>query len=146
PRVTYNQSEDVSKPVFSLDGDNNLQAEVFENGTYSALVNDSENWNIEVNDIPNPIEIKGNWEINFREQDFYKATIRTDKLFDWSTHDTDQIKHYSGTAIYKTTFNIEKDMLQSNRQFQLNLGKVNVIAKVLVNGKDVGVSWIAPHN
>ncbi|MBC3758716.1 discoidin domain-containing protein [Hyunsoonleella sp. SJ7] len=145
PRVTYNQSEDASKPAFSLDGDNNLQAEVFENGNYSASVNDSENWNIEVNDIPNPLEITGNWDINFREQDFYKATIQTDKLFDWSTHDTEQIKHYSGTAIYKTTFNIEKGMLQSDRQFQLNLGEVNVIAKVLVNGQDIGVSWIAPH-
>jgi hypothetical protein len=145
PRVTFNSSNDLSKPVFSLDNDNTLLAEVFENGTYSALVNDSGNWNIEVKDIPNPIEIKGNWDINFRAQDFYKATIQTDKLFDWSTYDTEQIKHYSGTAIYKTTFQIEKVMLQPDRQFQLNLGKVNVIAKVLVNGKDIGVSWIAPH-
>ena len=146
PRVAYNQSDDLAKPTFSLDDDNQLQVEVFENGNYTALVNDSENWTIEVNDIPNPLHIKGNWEINFREQDFYKATIHTDKLLDWSTHDTEQIKHYSGTAIYKTTFNIEKGMLQPDKQFQLNLGEVHVIATVLVNGKDAGVSWIAPHS
>ncbi len=145
PKVNYDKSNTLPKPSFGLDEDNNLVVEVYENGNYKALVNDSENWNINVNDIPNPVEIKGNWEINFREQDFYKATIQTDKLFDWTTHETEQIKHYSGTAIYKTTFIIEKGLLKSDRQFQINLGEVNVIAKVLVNGKDVGVSWIAPH-
>jgi hypothetical protein len=145
PKVVYTPSNNVQKPSFSLDANNNLQAEVYENGNYKALVNDSENWAIKVNDISNSVEIKGNWNINFREQDFYKATLTTDKLFDWTTHDTEQIKHYSGTANYKTTFNIEKGLLQSDKQFQLNLGEVNVIAKVILNGKDIGVSWIAPH-
>lgn len=145
PKVSYKESNTLPKPLFSLDEDNNLEVEVYENGNYKAIVNDSENWTINVDDILSPFEIKGNWEINFREQDFYKATLKTDKLFDWTTHETEQIKHYSGTAIYKTTFNIEKGLLKSDRQFQINLGKVNVIAKVLVNEKDVGVSWVAPH-
>ena len=145
PKVNYDEYNTLPKPSFGLDKDNNLEVEVYENGNYSAIVNDSENWTINVNDIPSPMEIKGNWEINFREQDFYKGTIKTDKLFDWTTHETEQIKHYSGTAIYKTTFNIEKGMLQSDRQFQINLGEVNVIAKVVVNGKEIGVSWLAPH-
>ncbi|WP_298763464.1 glycosyl hydrolase [uncultured Polaribacter sp.] len=146
PKVVYEKSNNAAKPIFSLNDHDELQAEVYENGNYSVLVNNSENWNINVNDISNSVEIKGNWEINFRAEDFYKATLQTDELFDWTTSKVDEIKHYSGTAMYKTTFNIEKDMLQSDRQFQINLGKVNVIAKVIVNGKDVGVSWLAPHN
>ncbi|MHB0753734.1 glycosyl hydrolase [Polaribacter sp. M15] len=145
PKVAYEQTNNLPKPEFSIDDTDNLQMQVSTNGNYTALVNDTEKWNVTVNDIPNPIEIKGNWEINFRAEDFYKTTLQTDELFDWTTSKVDEIKHYSGTAIYKTTFNIEKDMLQSDRQFQINLGKVNVIAKVIVNGKDVGVSWIAPH-
>ncbi len=145
PKVVYTPSNNVLKPSFSLDANNNLQAEVCKNGNYKALVNDSENWTINVNDIPYPVEIKGNWDINFREQDYYKATLKTDELFDWTTHDTEQIKHYSGTAIYNTIFNIEKGTLKSDQKFQLNLGEVNVIAKVILNGKDIGVSWIAPH-
>jgi len=35
--------------------------------------------------------------------------------------------------------------LLSDRKFLLNLGDVNVIAKVIVNGIDAGVSWIAPY-
>ena len=145
-KVTYNQSNNLPKPTFTLDNENNIQAEVYENGNYTALVNDTEKWNVAVTDIPNPFEIKGNWKIDFRAEDFYDATIKTDEFFDWTTHDKEEIKHYSGTAIYSTTFNIEKGMLQSDRQFQLNLGEVNVIAKVILNGKDVGVSWLAPHS
>ena len=145
PKVSYEETSTLPKPLFRLDEDNNLEVEVYENGNYKAIVNDSENWIINVDDIPNSFEIKNNWEINFREQDFYKATVKTDKLFDWTTHETEQIKHYSGTAIYKTNFNIEKGLLKSDKQFQINLGEVNVIAKVLLNGKDVGVSWMAPH-
>ena len=145
PKVVYEKSNIAAKPIFSLNDNYELQAEVYENENYSALVNNSENWNINVNDIPNPVEIKGNWEINFRAEDFFEATIKTDTLFDWTTSKVEGLKHYSGTAIYTTTFKIEKEMLQSDRQFQLNLGEVSVIAKVLVNGKDVGVSWIAPH-
>ena len=144
PKVIYEKSNNAAKPIFSLNDNYELQAEVYENGNYSALVNNAEEWNINVNDIPNPIEIKGNWEIDFREEDFYEATIKTDELFDWTTHNKEEIKHYSGTAIYTTSFNIEKDMLQADRQFQLNLGKVNVIAKVILNGKEVGISWLAP--
>ena len=146
PKVVCQQTNNLPKPEFSIDNADNLQMQVSTNGTYTALVNDIEKWNVTVNDIPNSIEIKGNWQIDFREEDFYKASIKTDSLFDWTTSKVDEIKHYSGTAMYKTTFNIEKDMLQSDRQFQINLGKVNVIAKVIVNGKDVGVSWLAPHN
>ena len=145
PKVTFTSVNKESKPTFGLDDENNLQAEVYANGNYTAKVNDAEDWVMNVSDIPSQVEIKGNWEIDFRAEDFYDATIKTDELFDWTTHAKEEIKHYSGTAIYKTAFNIEKEMLQSDRQFQLNLGKVSVIAKVLVNGKDVGVSWIAPH-
>ena len=146
PKVVYQPSNNLPKPLFSLDDANNLQMQVYENGSYSALVNGSKKWHVTVNDIPNPIEIKGNWQIDFREEDNYKATIKTDTLFDWTTHDTEQIKHYSGTAVYKIAFKIEKGLLKYNRQFELNLGEVNVIAKVILNGKEIGVSWIAPYS
>ena len=145
PKLVYEQSNNLPKPEFSIDYADNLQMQVSTNGTYTALVNDTEKWNVTVNDIPNPIEIKGNWQIDFREEDFYKASIKTDSLFDWTTSKVDEIKHYSGTAIYTTSFKIAKGLLKPDSQFQLNLGKVNVIAKVILNGKDVGVSWLAPY-
>ena len=144
PNLVYNSASSLPKPAFSLDHKNALQAEVYKNGSYDALVNNKK-WGITVNDIPEPIQIKNNWEINFREADNYKATLNTDELFDWTSHSKSKIKHYSGTAIYSTTFSIKKGMLKPNRNFKIDLGTVNVIAKVILNGKEIGVSWIAPH-
>ncbi|WP_298878685.1 glycosyl hydrolase [uncultured Polaribacter sp.] len=147
PKVTNISTNATTKPHFSVDEkEQTLTMQVFENGNYSSKINNAENWNINVTDIPNPIEINGEWTINFREEDRYKALIKTANLFDWTTHKEEGIKHYSGTAIYKNSFNIEKGILQKDRKFQLNLGKVNVIAKVILNGKEIGVSWLAPFN
>ena len=145
PKITYESSNSLPKPLFSLDDKGNLQMQVYANGNYKALVNGSETWKVNVSDLPKSISIKDNWEINFREEDNYKATLKTDELFDWTTHTEEKIKHYSGTAIYKTTFNIDKNILESDRQLELNLGEVNVIAEVILNGNKVGVSWMAPH-
>jgi len=145
PKVTYLQSNNLSKPSFALNENDNLMMQVYQNGSYSSLVNTTEKWNVTVKDLPSPIEIKGNWQIDFREEDFYKARIKTDSLFDWTTSKVDEIKHYSGTAIYTIDFKVDKKLLKSDRKFELDLGTVNVIAKVFLNGKEIGVSWIAPY-
>ena len=146
PKVVYMPSKHLPTPSLSIDDDNKLQMQVYKNGSYATLVNNTEKWNVKVDDIPSPLAIESSWEIHFRAEDFYQATIATDSLFDWITHSTPQVKHYSGTAIYKTIFNIEKGFLKADQEFQLDLGEVNVIAKVILNGKVVGLSWIAPHN
>ena len=146
PKVVYEPSNKLPKPSFSMDTENKLQMQVTKNGNYSTLVNNAEKWNLKVDDIPSLLAINGNWEIHFKAEDFYQATLKTDSLFDWISHGTEQIKHYSGTANYNTTFDIKKGFLKADQKYQLDLGEVNVIAKVILNGKDVGLSWIAPHN
>ncbi|MDP5230685.1 MAG: glycosyl hydrolase [Cellulophaga sp.] len=145
PKVAYKEQSNAPKPLFSVDDKANLVMQVQKNGNYSAVINNKEPWNVSVKDLPKPIEIKGNWKIDFREEDFYKASINTDVLFDWTTSKVEEIKHYSGTAMYKIDFKVEKNTLKSDLKFELDLGTVNVIAKVILNGKDMGVSWIAPY-
>lgn len=146
PQVSDLSYGEMPKPVYTLDKAGALQMQVFKNGKYSSVINDSEKWAVSVTDIPGPLEIKGDWQIDFREEDNYRASIETDSLFDWSTHTTEQIKHYSGTAMYRTNFNVPKGTIKKDRRFELDLGTVNVIAKVLLNGKEIGVSWITPHS
>lgn len=50
-----------------------------------------------------------------------------EKLTDWSTNENDSIKYYSGIGIYCQTFDMKKT---SDKQFYLDLGEVNVMAKV----------------
>ena len=52
------------------------------------------------------------------------------------------IKYFSGTASYKTTFNMPK--LKIGTVVEIDLGDVKNIAEVFVNGKNLGVAWKKP--
>lgn len=51
------------------------------------------------------------------------------------------IKYYSGIATYKKTFDFE---YLEDKKYYIDLGVVNDIARVKLNGKDIGVVWCAP--
>ena len=129
---------------YTYDKNNSIQVDVKSNGSYQAKLSDGKLWDVIVNDIPKPIQISGGWTINFRKEDGYEAQINLSELSDWKDHSIDEIKHYSGTAIYKNTFTIDENQLKQNNKFYLDLGKVSIAARVYLNGKDLGVSWIAP--
>ena len=63
-------------------------------------------------------------------------------LSDWSKHPNDSIRYYAGIAVYHNTFTAEKPA-RSERVY-LNLGAVNVMARVKLTGVDVGTAWTAP--
>lgn len=88
-------------------------------------------------------EIDGPWTICFEEgKGGPEEPVKTDKLFDWMESEDTHIKYFSGTAVYKTTF--EMDKLPESETY-IDLGEVMVMAKVKLNGKDVGGVWTLPY-
>ena len=84
-----------------------------------------------------------NWEVQF-DAEFKgpKEVVKINKLFDWSTSTNDQIKYYSGTAVYK------KDFVWKGRntdKIWIDLGTIANMAEVIVNGKDCGTIWTFPY-
>jgi hypothetical protein len=69
------------------------------------------------------------------------ASQRWDSLTDWTASDNKGIKYYSGTVVYSTTFSLPEGPY---RNLCLDLGKVNCIARVSINGKEAGIAWTAP--
>jgi alpha-L-rhamnosidase len=67
--------------------------------------------------------------------------LKFDKLEDWTKRPEKGVKYYSGIATYSKTFDLRK--LNQSRLF-LSLGEVNCMARVRINGKDLGVAWTAP--
>ncbi|MCD8193959.1 MAG: hypothetical protein LUD74_05335 [Tannerellaceae bacterium] len=65
-----------------------------------------------------------------------------DQLQDWSTSGNDNIKYYSGTAVY--TNNIQLSGLSKDKNYYLDLGKTMVVAKVKINGQEAGGAWTSP--
>ena len=64
-----------------------------------------------------------------------------EQLTDWSLHTDPGIRYYSGTAVYRQTF--DKPVTES-QQLYLDLGRVKNMARVRLNGRDLGVVWTAP--
>jgi alpha-L-rhamnosidase len=62
-------------------------------------------------------------------------------LQDWTVNEDPGIKFYSGTAIYKTRFDLTRN---DNAKLFLYLGTVRHVAHVILNNKDLGTIWTAP--
>jgi hypothetical protein len=91
-------------------------------------------------------EINSPWMVTFEADAVRRGpseTVTFDKLIDWSKHENEQIRYYSGTALYKTTVAI--DEIPADKRLYLDLGKVSVMAKVKVNDQYVGGVWTTPY-
>ena len=86
--------------------------------------------------------IGGAWGVSFDPQWGGPANVRFDELTDWTKRPEPGIKHYSGTAIYRKTFDVPA--ANGNRKLFLDLGSVSSMAKVRLNGRELGTVWCAP--
>jgi hypothetical protein len=68
--------------------------------------------------------------------------VMFDSLTDWSKNSLDSIRDYSGTAVYRTTFDLTRGV--AGKRVYLDLGSVKVLATVRINGRDLGTAWTAP--
>jgi hypothetical protein len=73
------------------------------------------------------------------------APVNFDTLQDWSRSRDSSICYYSGTALYRQSFNGHPDPSVSRGRVLLDLGEVNNIARVRLNGIDCGVAWTSPY-
>ncbi len=132
-------------PMFTWDDDGAMFMETMANGEFNGSRADGSRFAISIDDLPEDQAVSGNWSISFDESFGYGETLEVDELFDWSTAEEFDLKHYSGTATYQTTFSVEPVSLQTGYTTMLNLGEVNVTATVYLNGEKVGTAWSAPY-
>jgi hypothetical protein len=89
--------------------------------------------------------IGGPWNVTFDSKWGGPAKpIRLEALTDWTKHEDPAIKHYSGKAIYRTRFTLGEDL--AGKPLALQLGEVKDIgmARVKVDGTDLGIVWRPP--
>jgi len=90
------------------------------------------------------MELTGSWVVSFDPKWGGPNEVIFKDLQDWSTRPEEGIKFYSGIAVYRKTFNVSDKVLKNKKRFYLDLGEVKNLAKVRLNGKDLGVVWTAP--
>jgi len=90
------------------------------------------------------IEIRGPWEVRFQPGRGAPEKIVLEELLDWSKHPDPGVRYFSGMATYRTTFSLDWKSEIRNSRLMLDLGQVQVMAQVKLNGKDLGVLWTPP--
>jgi hypothetical protein len=103
---------------------------------------------------PKTISVIGsNWLVKFDKEWLYHVEGLRDEeknglfefseLVDWSKHPLKAIKYYSGTAEYTNTFELSNET-KNGEKLYIDLGNVSVTARIVLNGKDLGVVWRKP--
>jgi alpha-L-rhamnosidase len=88
------------------------------------------------------VRLSGPWQVKFDPRwGGPEQAVTFHELVDWTTHADPGIRYYSGTAVYRTTFDLESPPVDASF---LALGTVKHLARVRINGRKLGVAWCAP--
>ena len=117
---------------------------VADNGQYTLTKSTGKKTTIEVSDLPDPLEIKGDWTLKFTPGWGAPEEITLPELTSWTNSDVNGIRYYSGTAVYYKEFNLCEDFLNKGDEIMLDLGQVLYFAEVKLNSKNLGILWKDP--
>ncbi|KMT67032.1 glycoside hydrolase [Catenovulum maritimum] len=141
-QVTHN-----GKAVLLANHVNNQGQSVFtvnDNGVYQAANHNGQLQTAKVDDLPAAITLDQPWQLTFEENRDVTTSLTLDKLTSLTELKPAALQHYSGSIKYQTTFTVDSAWLRDDQQLQLDLGEVGVIARVTVNGQDLGELWSRP--
>lgn len=85
-------------------------------------------------------DIDGAWKVSFDPEWGGPASIGFERLIDWTQHPDPGIRHYSGAAVYQKSFRSDA----AGEPAVLDLGMVESLCEVTLNGEDLGVLWAYP--
>ena len=91
------------------------------------------------------IPLSSPWILSFPEGWGAPSTIQIDELKAWKDLDvSDEAKAFSGTVTYTTTFDAGE--LKQGMCLLIDLGRVEMIAVISLNGKQVRTLWTPPYS
>jgi hypothetical protein len=93
-----------------------------------------------------PVELTGAWNVSFVPKTDKSFEMEFPELIDFSKYSTKAVNYFAGKATYKKNINIQSSMLKKNKRILLDLGQLNDIAEVHLNGRSLGVLWYPPYS
>ena len=88
--------------------------------------------------------LSGSWTVSFDPKwGGPEQPVVFAELTDWTTQADPGIKYYSGKATYTKTF--ECSEAQTKASLVLDLGNLNSLAEIRLNGKNLGILWTKPY-
>lgn len=101
----------------------------------------AEKWKYIASDLPG-IQVDSKWTLKFKQGGpELPQPLELSNLISWTTFG-ESYSNFSGTAEYKTQFNLNVD---EKTGYLLDLGDVRESARIILNGQEVGVLFAIPY-
>ncbi|MCK4967029.1 glycosyl transferase family 2, partial [bacterium] len=142
--VSFRVPGDVpSVEVRSMDNTTELLA--WEKGTYVIKTGSGKEEKITVKSVPEDILVTGSWEVKFPTNWGAPPSAVFPELMSWTEHFNDGVKYFSGIASYCKEIEIPAELVNPGSHLELDLGRVELIADVYLNGHNLGILWKPPY-
>jgi hypothetical protein len=129
---------------FGFTTDARLMARLWNATPHALEFSDGSKTNVSTEALPRALELAGPWKVQFPAGLGAPAAAVFEKLESWTRRPEEGVRYFSGTATYEREFDITADRLGQDRELWLELGEVQVIAQVQLNGQDLGILWKPP--
>jgi hypothetical protein len=117
------------------------RGEIYERGAYVFTASDGRSR--EVKAATSTVAVRGPWQVRFPAGGGAPSEIKLDDLISWDAHPDPGVKYFSGAATYAKTLVISA--WKPDQRVYLGLGKVQAMARIRLNGRNLGVLWKPPY-
>ena len=142
--VRHATETDLTAGTVLLKKDGRLLAALERGVSASVRFSDGASAKIKASELPPPVTLDGPWQVTFPPNLGAPASATFDTLLSWPDHPDAGIRFFSGTATYTQTFELPSALFGEGRELTLDLGRVEVIAQVTLNGRSLGTLWKPP--
>lgn len=140
-------SGEISPATYSFDGDRTTVTIPLERfGSVFVVFRDkTQESSMTVPDIIEQVvgEVEGPWQVGFQEGRGAPASTTFDELIDFRDSPDPGIRYFSGIASYTNSMEVSQESIDQGNVV-LDLGEVNNLAEVWVNGNLAGTAWRPP--
>jgi len=88
------------------------------------------------------VSVDTDWTVTFPEDSDLTEPVLFKTLTPWNEHADERIRYFSGTAVYSRDFECDPG---NNQEVWFELGKVEVISELFINGKQAQILWKPPY-
>ncbi|MEI7901504.1 MAG: glycosyl hydrolase [bacterium] len=141
--LTFSQGDDGTRVALEFPAYGSLFV-IFRNTTRASSVEGRASDKKNFPDLKFVQELTGPWTVQFGPKGGGpEEPVIFGDLTDWANHSDPKIKYYSGKATYRKTFDSAEP--RTLNPLFLDLGELNSVAEVRLNGMPLGILWTRPY-
>jgi len=146
PAAGFDPIVEIVGPECEVAGaeDGSVEVRSFRAGTHLIERDSGKAFRLEFDEPAPPLSIAGPWKVRFQPGRGAPDETTFETLLSWPDHADAGVKYFSGIARYTIEFDVPADRLGEGRVARLDLGRVEVLAEVSLNGQSLGTWWKPP--